>query len=180
TGAPAPEAPGAGAPGAPKAGAGAPKAGAGAPGAGAPKAGAGAPGAGAPKAGAGAPGAGAPKAGAGAGAVGAAAIGAAGAPGCGITGGAIPKIVRAVLVGAGAGAAAGIGRPQVPQWGAVVSTAAPQYGHGFVEVAMIGIFLRYLYKSYDSIGTRVNRQWCMKPARWSDRSPNPNHRSPIG
>jgi hypothetical protein len=36
----------------------------------------------------------------------------------------------------GAAGAAGIGRPHVPHAGAVISTAAPQNGHGLVGVAM--------------------------------------------
>jgi hypothetical protein len=44
-----------------------------------------------------------------------------------------------VFAGCAAGAPAcigGIGRPHVPQAGAFISTAAPQYGHGLVGVAI--------------------------------------------
>ena len=32
----------------------------------------------------------------------------------------------------------GIGRPHVPHAGAFIKTAAPQYGHGLVGVAIVG------------------------------------------
>jgi hypothetical protein len=54
------------------------------------------------------------------------------------TGAAYPNIVFAAPPDGAAGAA-GIGRPHVPHAGAVASTAAPQYGHGLVGVAILGV-----------------------------------------
>ena len=45
--------------------------------------------------------------------------------------------------GNNAAGAAGIGRPHVPHAGAVISTAAPQNGHGLVGVAMAFASLRF-------------------------------------
>src|SRR6476469_4697110 len=53
----------------------------------------------------------------------------------------------------------GMGRPHVPHAGAFVSTAAPQYGHGLVGVAILG----------SPVLSRVNG---IPHHAWSQRSPD--------
>jgi len=51
-------------------------------------------------------------------------------------GAATPNIVFAGCALGAAACIGGIGRPHVPQAGAFISAAAPQYGHGLVGVAI--------------------------------------------